>query len=105
MATRELTGTTPFGMGRAAVAGMVAVVAGLVATIIVAAAILIGSSASSGTYTLGPSDDWGTRHRGAVPAAAAASSGTYTLGRDDDWITRQPSTVDQGFTPGQPPGR
>jgi hypothetical protein len=63
MATRDLTGTTTFGRSRAAVAGMIAVVAGLVATIIVAAVIVLGSSASPGADTLNPG--------GNVPAAPA----------------------------------
>jgi hypothetical protein len=62
MATRDLTGTTTFGRSRAAVAGMIAVLAGLVATIVVAAAIMLGSPSSPGTDTVNPG--------GNVPAAA-----------------------------------
>jgi hypothetical protein len=102
MATRSITRATPLGIGRTAFVAALAMLVGLVATIIVAAAIVFAPSSAAGGYTLGPSDDWGMRHPGGVPAVAPvepAADGTVPV-----VAPIHPAPGDAN-APGVPPGR
>jgi hypothetical protein len=67
MATRQIASTTATGFGTPVIMAALAVLAGLVITVVVAGTIVFSPAPSSGTYTLSELDDWGTRHRVTVP--------------------------------------